>query len=657
MPLPTSHSSPPIVLRKLGIAVVVLLIAVAIGEIAGWPFLRVPLAQQIAARTGATVALDGRFRVQLLINPGMAVESVTIGPSSAIDVPHLLQADGFVVGWRWLDLLRARSGGALRLKRLEAEQIDAHLIRLANGDNSWAPPQSQARGEASVTALPQIESLVLHAGDVVYRDEILDIDLKVHITQREGAEGILPWRAIAKGRYHGAKVDLDAQAGADLPLLMQSKNAPALTPLRLSGQIGSTKIDFDGATGALWAGQGMRGTISLRGASLRTSGKALGITLPDTPPYRLQGRIERNGAVWSLATDDATVGTSSLTANMQFDTATEPPRLSGRVGGRRLAFADLGPAIGAGRAPGDASRVLPDEHFDLPGLKRMDADVQVDLAQLDFGTLKLAPITDLKLQVSLAGSQLRLQDLSARVAGGLLTGSTRLHAEQQPPAWDAALSFTEVNLKHWIRALQKDAESASADPPAYLSGTLGAKVSLSGKGNSVAEILGSANGKLSVEVADGQISQFVTEAIGLDAAQALGLLIAGDRPLDLNCARAEAVIEDGVLKTRHAMLDNVDSTLHIQGGASLKSEELRLRVIAEPKDFSPLSLRSPLNIAGTFKSPQVSVEASGLLARAAGALLLGALAPPAAILAFIDIGTAPDTEPCAPIARRGANTD
>ena len=104
-----------------------------------------------------------------------------------------------------------------------------------------------------------------------------------------------------------------------------------------------------------------------------------------------------------------------------------------------------------------------------------------------------------------------------------------------------------------------------------------------------------------------------------------------------------------MIKTRHAVLDNKDSTLRIQGGASLKDETLHLRVVAEPKDFSPLSLRSPINIAGNFKQPRVSVEASGLLARAAGALLLGALAPPAALLAFIDTGSNADSEPCAPV--------
>ncbi len=645
-------------LRIAAVTAATLLLLLALGELAGWPFLRAPLAQQLSKVTGSPVSLEGGFRAQLLFKPGIAVERITVGSGSAVEVPHLLQAEGLKVQWRWSDLWHSRQGAPLKLRRLEADQIDAHLVRLANGDASWAPARAETDRNTTPAELPQIETLVLRKGTIVYRDEPLNINLQGRITQSTEANTPLPWRAAASGRYRGAEVDLQAQAGPDLPLLMPTEDNPAtattLTPLRLSGRVGSTQLDFDGATGALWAGQGMRGALTVRGASLRTSAEPLGVTLPDTPAYRMRGRIAREGAVWSLVTDDTTVGTSELTAAVQYNSATQPPTLAGRVGGRRLAFADLAPAIGADKAPRQASRVLPDETFDLPSLSKMNANVWVDLKQLDFGTPKIAPMTDLKVHLMLADSRLTLADLSARVAGGVLTGSTSLQADQQPPQWKTALRFAEVDLERWIRALNKSKTSQPDNAPAYLSGTLNATLSLAGQGNSVADILGSGNGRLNLELIEGKISQVVTEAIGLDAAQALGMLIVGDEPLRLNCARLAAVIQNGVIKTRHAVLDNDDSTLHIQGGASLKTEQLQLRVVAEPKDFSPFSLRTPLNVAGNFKQPQVSVEAQGLLARAAGALLLGALAPPAALLAFMDTGTDAETQPCAPVKNQTA---
>lgn len=660
MPLfsPSLWRSTP--LRFAGIAAAVLLGLLALGDLAGWPFLRTPLAQQLSKLTGYPVSLEGHFRAQLLVQPGLRVERVTVGSGSEVAVPHLLQAEGLNLRWRWSDLWHSRQGAPLRFKRLQADQIDAHLVRLANGNASWAIARAEphenaeSREKNTATELPQIDTLVLRAGTIVYRDEPLNINLQARITQSTEPDTALPWRATASGHYRSAQVDLQAQAGPDLPLLMQTDVKAALTPLRLSGRIGSTQLDFDGATGALWAGQSMRGQLTLRGASLHTSGAPLGLTLPDTPAYRMRGRIARTGAVWSLVTDDATVGSSELTAAMQFDTATQPPILAGHLGGRRLAFADLAPAIGADQPPREASRVLPDETFDLPSLGQMNANVRVNLAQLDFGTPKLAPMTDLQVHLTLENNRLDLTDLSARVAGGLLTGSTSLQADQRPPQWQTALHLAEVDLQRWMRALSKGDASRPDNAPAYLSGTLNAHLFLTGKGNSVAAILGSGNGRLQLDLKNGQISQLVTEAIGLDAAQALGMLIAGDKPLRLNCARAEAVIQNGVLKTRHTVLDNDDSTLYLQGGASLKTETLQLRLVAEPKDFSPLSLRTPLNVSGNFQQPQVSAEATSLLTRAAGALLLGALAPPAALLAFIDTGAEPDTQPCVPVKAQKA---
>lgn len=647
MPISSSFLWRNQALRLLSLSAAALVVMFAIAEMAGWPFLRNPLAKQLAQVTGSTASLEGDFRVQLFIQPSLRVERVTLGSHAEMGLPHLLLANDVRVQWRWSDLWRSRQGAPIRLKRLEAQKIDAHLVRLANGNASWRPAQTALQIKSKPTALPQIEALVLRSGDIVYRDEPLTINLTAHITHSTDPDTPMPWRATINGQYRDAAVNLALKAEADLPLLMPTQEPPVLTPLQLSGKVGSTQIDFDGATGALWAGQDLRGQLTVHGSSLRTSGKPLGLQLPDTPPYRLRGRIARVGPVWSLVTNDATVGSSSLTAAMQYDTRTTPPTLVGKLGGKRLAFADLAPLIGADQAPRQANRVLPDEPFDLPSLAQMNGNILVDLAQLDFGTPKVAPMTDLKVHITLNNSRLTLSDLSARVAGGLLTGSTHLQANPTPPRWEAALRFAEVDIERWIRSLKKDTASGQDDAPAYLSGTLNAKISLAGQGNSVADILGSGNGQINMELTDGKLSQLVTEAIGLDAAQALGILIAGDVPLSLNCARVEAVIHNGVAKTRYAMLDNKDSTLHIQGGANLKTEALQLRVVADPKDFSPLSLRSPLQITGSFKQPQMSVEARGLITRVAGALVLGALAPPAALLAFIDTGAAPDVTPCA----------
>lgn len=651
--MPT-HPQPPrrAIARRFGFALAALAGALALGELAGWPFLRSPLTQQLTQATGVPVQLDGRFRVRLIFAPQLSAERVTVGPGGSVDVPHLLQAQGLVLQWRWGDVWRASRGQPLHIKALQADAVDAHLVRLASGAASWQLGAAERPAiPASPAQLPTFDRLVLRSGDVVFRDEVLDMALKAHIAQDPSPTARLPWSAEAKGHYHQAPVTLKAQAAADLPLLLKTGAPAALTPLALNGQLGKTHVVFDGAVGALWDGEGVKGRLQMSGDSLQTSAAPLGVVLPDTPPYKIDARIAREGATWSVVTDTATVGRSALAADMQYRTDTQPPQLTGRLGGKRLALADLAPAIGADRPPSISNRVLPDERFDLPALDRMDANVLIDLPLLDFGTPALTPMQALKAHLVLAKGQLKLSDLSARVAGGRLSGATAFNPQGKAPHWSADLKFAGVNLDGWIQGLKKDGQAPNDKARSYMTGTLNATVALEGEGRSVAEILGSANGRLRARVAHGELSQLVTEAAGLDVAQALGMLIKGDEPLKLNCAQIDAVVVDGVVKSRHAVLDNADSTLRVQGGASFKTEALRLRVVSEPKDFSPLSLRSPITVSGQLGQPVVGIEAKGLLARVAGAVLLSAVAPPAALLAFIDTGASDDPTPCAPAVR------
>lgn len=136
----------------------------------------------------------------------------------------------------------------------------------------------------------------------------------------------------------------------------------------------------------------------------------------------------------------------------------------------------------------------------------------------------------------------------------------------------------------------------------------------------------------------GSVSHLLTEAMGLDIAQGLGMLLKEDENLPLNCARLDGRFAAGVLRPRTALMDNRDSRIDVDGRISLSSETLDLRAVARPKDFSPLTLRAPLRLQGTLAAPRVALEGRHLVGRAIAALALGSLAPPAALLAFVDPG-------------------
>ena len=88
--------------------------------------------------------------------------------------------------------------------------------------------------------------------------------------------------------------------------------------------------------------------------------------------------------------------------------------------------------------------------------------------------------------------------------------------------------------------------------------------------------------------------------------------------------------------------DTSDTVILGKGTLSLRDEQLDLVLRPRPKDVSPVSLRGPLQVGGTFKNPSLRPQPGPLLARAALAAVLYAVAPPAALLALIETGPGED---------------
>jgi uncharacterized protein involved in outer membrane biogenesis len=173
-----------------------------------------------------------------------------------------------------------------------------------------------------------------------------------------------------------------------------------------------------------------------------------------------------------------------------------------------------------------------------------------------------------------------------------------------------------------------------------LSGRLAGRADLKGQGQSTAEILANLQGEVRTELHEGAVSHLIVEAAGLDLAEAFGLLIGGDDVLPVSCAVADLVAQAGVLRPRVMVLDTSDSTLWVDGSLSLAREVMDLRVAVSPKDFSPLTLRTPLRVRGSFDQPVVSLDKAPMARKVASALLLALINPLAGLIPLIDTGDA-----------------
>ncbi|QIM54230.1 AsmA family protein [Hydrogenophaga crocea] len=644
-----------------------LVLGAVAAELSGWRFLRAPVERAATQSAGVPVQMQGRFRLHLIGRPRLEVEHLHIASDPRFGAPHLLDARGAAVAWRWGDVWRWRQGDRLRLQALRADALDARLVRTPDGRANWQIGARTPRAEAveaeaePLGGLPRFGSLVIGEGMVDWQDPVADVDLQIALRAREGEaeDGAgAGTEARLNGRYRAMPLRLQARAGGTLPLLHDpdtARDAPWV-PLRVEGTVGRARLLYDGQAAALLGTPRLQGALAFSGPSLAEVGRPLGLTLPQTPPFELRGRLSQDAGVWRLQAERAHIGSSRLAGDLRFFQRSQPRRLTGELTGSRLAFADLGPAIGAPAAaarpqtPPPAGRVLPQRRFDLPSLKAMDADVRVAIDRVDFGTDAMAPLRGLQTQVRLQAGVLRLDELRASVSGGRFQGMTQLDSTAEPAAWRATLDVAGVNLADWVKGLRRNGQGqgqGNADP--YLTGVLQARLDLSGRGASTADILGSLDGPIDLRLRDGTVSHLVTEGLGLDLAQALGVFVRGDDPLPLRCARFDLVARDGVVEPRLAVLDNRDSTVRLGGRVNLRDESLALRVVTQPKDWTPLSLRTPVTVTGTLGRPQVGIEGRRLAGRLAGAIALGAVAgPAAAVIPLVDLGKPGEGDPCEP---------
>ena len=483
----------------------------------------------------------------------------------------------------------------------------------------------------------------------------------------------------AQGSYRKLPLHVELTTSS-LTSLAGANGAQVIQPVRLDAKIGRATVTFRGTAADPVHLGGLRGGFSVEGPSLAAVGDPLGITLPTTGPFKTDGYLTKDGDVWKAVVNGATIGESRLAGAFTFDRGRSVPLLAGRLQGARLLLRDLGPAVGAeptaagerARAAREAKeakeakkareaaeerqakssgRVLPDRRFDLPSLRAMDANVLIDIAHLDLGTTLLEPLEPLRTHLRLSGGVLTLANLDARTAQGRLAGNLGLDGRNPQAVWNADLDLIGVRLDRWLRQARK------GDAPPYISGLLDGQVKVTGRGRSTAEILGSLDGGMRFHMRNASISHLAVEFAGIDLGQALGIAVKGDDALKIDCNVVDLAVSNGMAKPRAFVIDTRDSTIWIDGSLSLQTEALDLRAVVSPKDFSPMSVRSPIHVKGTFSNPAVSVEMGPLGAKVGAAALLSLINPLAAVIPFVDPGAQDEAkraaQQCAALASRG----
>eukprot|EP01037_Dinobryon_pediforme_P010907 gene10907-10989_t len=443
----------------------------------------------------------------------------------------------------------ALEAGKLTLRRLEAQSAGARLVTsgVINDQGRIAD------GRLDLAAAPDTAGQVI-SGFLPALAPTLQLLPRGALTLSVLAAG--PPEALAlRSVLDLGDLHIEAQPGFDLPgqkwsgaLSLRHPGAPRL-------------LDMLGLGGtAAWLGDG---SLSWTG-NFAGSGPLLAPTKIASDEFDVSaGRLRANGAlVW--------------------DRSAGPPRLTGRITAETLPLPLPYP-----RAP-DA---LP-----VAALAGWQASVRIEAGQVLAG---LSPfLQKLSTTLSLANGTLRLDTLSARLEGGVLSGSVSMDAGASPPRLESELALAGATPPGAIFDLPFDLAGGSVNAHAKLSAT----------GYSAAALLSTLDGTLQISVQDGVLSGVDLTRMGAKLADADLLAAFAGGTTAFSQFDVSANLHNGAALIAGAPFTAIGGKGSLQGLLDIAGQTAELRLAIRPAvpDAPEIALRVSGPLAAPNRTPEIA---------------------------------------------------
>jgi uncharacterized protein involved in outer membrane biogenesis len=593
------------VIRRILWGVVVL--AVAVGAVAGtglvWlrPF-TASTAAGILGRpiTIGSLSLSLHSVVPLIIdfdNRDVVVGNPPTFPAGAEPLARIAR---MVVS---LDVLATVRRGQFMTTFVDLQQPIIAAVAMPDGERNYVLPSRHAQADA--LRVTDGHAHVALAG--------LQANLQIQFSTQAAPDGDRPAQivAIADGTYAG--LPTTARLSWDAALRSGSDAWPS--PFTLQVTNGQTKIAAQGTLVDPISPTHANLTMTMSGPDMALLNPLIGATLPSTPAYTLDGALDYADGLYRITSNTGRVGQSDLEGAVTVRTGgNQPLDVTADLASRDATMADIAAVVGDQRhSDGESSARSGSQLFSAAPLR---------LPQLDGGALHLSyraqtvhgtatSINDLALNAELGGGALTLRPVSVGIGRGKLTASLML-APQPGGAMrgQADVVLDGVGLAHLV------------GPTRYQeAGALNGAIQLTGTGNSVAALLGGADGEASLWMQQGDVSALFVDLAGLQLGSALLAWLSGPQVTRVQCFVADLPLRHGVITTRALILETTDLVLQGSGSANLAQERVDIRLRAQPKHFAVGVLPGPLLISGPFADPRSEPDPSAAASHGLGRVL------------------------------------
>jgi uncharacterized protein involved in outer membrane biogenesis len=330
-------------------------------------------------------------------------------------------------------------------------------------------------------------------------------------------------------------------------------------PFDANVQAGRTKLVARGeVTKPFDLGQ-VQARFSLEGPDLNDLYGLTGLALPNTPPYKVSGRMTRDDTLYRVRNLAGRVGDSDLNGVVSVETKGERPLLTADLTSRRLDFDDLATIFGGApdaRETASAeqkvvaaklnasNRLLPDATLQVDRVRAMDADVKYSAASIFAPGL---PLKDVALVVDLKNGLPQGHRPRPRLRPGPpvrhgAAGRPRQHAagRHRLPRQRPRPAAVPDQDRRLARRRQPRPRAPSSAAPGTPSAAPRQRRTARSPSSSPAA----------------RCREAFAELIGINVIKGLGLLFSKDTGrTELSCAIADFRVTDGIMRSNQLLAD------------------------------------------------------------------------------------------------------
>ncbi len=598
-----------------------------------WSEYEEPIAGAVKDATGRELRFSGVLSLDIGFSPGIIANDVALQNVAWGSRDDMVTLEHVEVRLKLLPLIF----GQIEVRQLEIVGFNLLLETNRQGKGNWEFefPAADAPVPADANSAPASQNddllkTVFLQKAVIQNAKVVYIDGQTGTSQRIGIDEFVaqmdsasaPLQLDLTAFYDDERVELAGQisgisglmSGEPLGLDMTMKAAGAT--LEIEGSLDQPLGDI-----------AFELSVDASGDSLSRLSEIAGSPVAGLDEYNLAATVSGNPEQFNVMNLVAGVSGMQLDGELKIDLAEDPMRLGATLHSPRIDLTRLLPTDDAvepsssttADATGDpGGRVFSQDPLPLDAFDSLDtivADVALAIGELIVDSE--TTLNNVELGIHAAENTVAVVPLKLEVMGATIDGRVKIEAVRGAVAVATTFSVRHPSVGDLI---PDDGDTMMAG------GAFDLDFDVTGKGASVADIMGSLSGSLSADIGAAQVSNgWIQRAFA--EAQAILTKSApqqgGAGPIELKCMVTGFSIRDGLAEAESFVVDARNIAIFGDGQINLRDELLNLDFDWLAVGVDTRNALPPFEVRGTLAAPKGRFDTKALIGSALG---LGAVA-------------------------------